>query len=186
MAVGRLGGASNVRGAVARITRDLYLRELITITVVYDDQSRAVLARQIDEWLGRLQAENSAVEAVDRGEDDQLRWYVRMRGVEREYTTVWLTLGQRTLSYETYVMPAPEENHQRLFEHLLRRNERMVGAHFSIGSEDAVFLRGEIALSCLDEAEFDRIVGSLYEYVERYFRPALQIGFASRFRDGGS
>ena len=34
-----------------------------------------------------------------------------MRGEEKDITTVWLTLGQRTLRYETYVMPAPEENH---------------------------------------------------------------------------
>ena len=59
---------------------------------------------------------------------------------------MWLTLGQRTLRYETYVMPAPEENAAELYEHLLRRNERLVGAHFSIGIEDAVFLRGELGV----------------------------------------
>jgi hypothetical protein len=56
-----------------------------------------------------------------------------------------------------------------------------VGAHFSIGAEDAVFLRGELPLAALTEDELDRIVGSLYAYVERYFHSALRIGFASRF-----
>ena len=70
---------------------------------------------------------------------------------------MWLTLGQRTLRYETYFMPAPEENAAELYEHLLRRNERMVGAHFSIGIEDAVFLRGELPNSVLERAELDRI-----------------------------
>ena len=100
---------------------------------------------------------------------------------EKDFTTVWLDLGQRTLRYETYVMPAPEENHAQFYEHLLRRNDQLVGAHFSIGIEDAVFLRGELPLRALDRDELDRILGSLYAYVERCFRPALQIGFATRF-----
>ena len=80
--------------------------------------------------------------AVDRGEPGERRWYVRLRGDEKDFTTVWLTLGQRTLQYETYVMPAPEENHAEFYEHLLRRNAKLVGAQFCIGAENAVFLVG--------------------------------------------
>jgi hypothetical protein len=104
-----------------------------------------------------------------------------MRGDEKDFITVWLLLGQRTLRYETYVMPGPEENRGEFFEQLLRRNEKLVGAHFSIGVEDAVFLRGELPLAALDRAELDRVLGSLYTYVEQCFRPLLRIGFASRF-----
>jgi hypothetical protein len=71
----------------------------------------------------------------------------------------------------------------RLYEQLLRHNDRLVGAHFSIGGEDAVFLRGELPLAALDEAELDRILGSLYAYVERWFVALLRVGFASRFGD---
>jgi hypothetical protein len=80
-------------------------------------------------------------------------------------------------------MPAPEENALEVLDNLLRRNEKLIGAHFSIGAEDAVFLRGDLPLSALSEAELDRIVGSTYAYVEQCFRPLLRIGFASRFRD---
>jgi hypothetical protein len=79
-------------------------------------------------------------------------------------------------------MPAPEENAGELYEHLLRRNEKLVGCHFSIGVEDAVFLRGELPVAALDEPELDRILGTLYATVEQCFRPAMRIGFASRFR----
>jgi hypothetical protein len=37
-------------------------------------------------------------------------------------------------------------------------------------------------LSAVDEGELDRVVGSTYAYVEQYFRPVLQMAFASRFR----
>ena len=68
-------------------------------------------------------------------------------------------------------MPAPEENDGALYEHLLRRNERLVGAHFAIGIEDAVFLRGELAVAALNEAELDRVIGTLYATSSRASRP---------------
>jgi hypothetical protein len=151
------------------------------VTDVHDDGSLAVLERRIDEWLAGFAADNPVVAAIDRGEGPELRWYVRMRGEEKEYTTVWLTLGQRTLRYEAYVMPAPEENAQQLYENVLRRNTKLVGAHFAIGDEDAVFLRGELPILALNEAELDRVIGSLYAYVEQCFPSLIRIGFASRF-----
>ena len=148
-----------------------------------DAAQLAILERQIDEWIGELDAEHDHIVAVDRAEDDVIRWYVRMRGEEKEYTTVWLTLGQRTLRYETYVMPAPEENELALYENLLRRNERLVGVHFSIGAEDAVFLRGELGTHVVDKTDIDRILGTIYATVEQTFTPLLRVGFASRFTD---
>src|SRR5215207_9939423 len=148
---------------------------------VQDDAALAVLERRIDEWLASIAAGWLRVEAIERGAGDEHRWYVRLRGEDKDFTPVWLTLGQRTLRYETYVMPAPEENDGALYEHLLRRNERLVGAHFSIGIEDAVFLRGELGVAALNEAELDRVIGTLYATVEQTFQALLRIGFASRF-----
>ena len=106
---------------------------------------------------------------------------MRLNGEEKSHTTVWFTLGPRTLHYETYVMPAPEENHGAFYEHLLRRNLKLYGAAFAIGAEDAVFLVGQLPNAVVDHDELDRILGSMYVYVEQFFRPALRIGFASRF-----
>ena len=150
---------------------------------LFDDAALARIERQIDEWLSHAKVHNELILAVDRSTDQEIRWYVRMSGQEKEFTTVWLTLGQRTLRFETYVMPAPEENAQVLYESLLRRNEKLVGAHFSIGQEDAVFLRGEIPLAALNEQELDRAIGTLYSTVEQSFGALIRIGFASRFND---
>ena len=145
------------------------------------DELDQVEAR-IDAWLAAELADNPLVLAVDRAEPGVRRWYVRLQGEEKDFTTVWLTIHQRTLQYETYVMPAPEEDHARFYEHLLRRNLGFNGAAFAIGAEDAIFLRGQIPVDAVTDDELDRIVGSLYAYVERCFRPALQIAFASRLR----
>ena len=151
------------------------------MTDPFTGEQLAVLERQIDEWLGELDAKHDHIVAVDRSPDDDVRWFVRMRGDDKDFTTVWLTLGQRTLRYETYVMPAPEENHAQLYEHVLRRNDRLVGAHFSIGVEDAIFLRGEVPVDRVDRNELDRVLGTLYAQVEQCFTGMIRIGFASRF-----
>jgi hypothetical protein len=145
----------------------------------------AVLQRQIDEWLGELDAEHDHIVAVERiaeaSSESGVRWLVRMQGEEKDFTTVWLTLGQRTLKYETYAMAAPEENHADLYEHVLRRNDRLVGAHFSIGVEDGIFLRGELPARQVDLEAIDQALGLLYATVEQCFKGLLRIGFASRF-----
>lgn len=142
-----------------------------------------LLETQVDEWLRTFLDVNELCVAVDRGEKGERRWFVRLKGEDKDFTTVWLRLGQRALHVESYVMPAPEENHERFFEHLLRRNRKTHGLAFCIGDEDAVFLVGQLPLSSLDEANLDRMIGSTYAYVEQFFRPALRIGFASRFKD---
>jgi len=150
------------------------------VTEAYDARELSELEGRIDGWLAELAEENERIIAIDR-EADSIRWYVRMRGDDKEFTTVWLTLGQRTLRYETHVMPAPEENDAELYEHLLRRNDRLVGAHFSIGVEDAIFLRGEMPVGQVTRDELDRVLGTLYADVEQCFQSLLRIGFRSRF-----
>ena len=139
------------------------------------------LEHRIDGWLAAQLEENPIMVAVDRGEPGERRWYVRLAGEEKDFTTIWFTLRQRTLHYETYVMPAPEENHERFWEHLLRRNYKLYGVHFAIGPEDAVFLVGHVPADDVDAGELDRIVGTVFASVEQFFRPALRIGYASRF-----
>ncbi len=139
---------------------------------------------RISEWLGGFSVGNELFEAIDRGEPGESaepRWYVRLRGEEKEHITIWFTLGQRTLRYEAYVLPAPQEHIAEVYEMALRRNDRLVGAHFAIGVEDALFLRGELPLSALNEAELDRIIGSLYQYVEQTFPGLIRLAFASKF-----
>jgi hypothetical protein len=141
------------------------------------------LDARISAWLDEQLRGNPVVAAVERDvESGERRWFVRVRGEQKDVFTIWFHLRQRTLHYETYVMPAPEENHAQLYEHLLRRNLKLFGASFAIGDEDAVFLVGQLANSHVDDDELDRILGSMYEWVEQFFRPAMRIGYASKFK----
>lgn len=139
------------------------------------------LERAIDVWLATQLDENPVVVGVERGEPGERRWYVRVEGDDKDVYSVWFTLGQRTLHYETYFMPAPEENPEACFAHLLRRNAKLYGVAFSVGAEDAVYLAGQLANEAVSPDELDRILGTIYATVELCFRAALRIGFASRF-----
>ena len=140
------------------------------------------IERRIDAWAARQVAADDCVASVERAEPPLRRWYLRLLGEEKSVFSVWLTLQQRSLHFETYFVPAPEENHARLYEYCLRHNLKLRGARFAIGAEDAVFLLGEIGAGDVDEDELDRILGTLYEATERHFRPAMRIGYATRFR----
>ena len=120
----------------------------------------------IDGWAADEQASNALVAAVDR-DADLPRWYVRMRGEEKSIITLWLTLGQRTLRYESYFMPAPSERRADCFEYLLRANLTLFGMRFAVGAEDAVYLVGQMPLGAVVRPELDRITGAMYAASER-------------------
>ncbi len=142
----------------------------------------ADLERRLDRWLANAAEANPVIEHIERGPADEHRWYVRVRGEEKDVWTIWFTLGQRTMHYETYLTPAPEENHAKFYEHLLRRNRRLTGLKLEIGTEDAIFLAGTTPFGQVTEVALDGILGSMYAAVELIFRPAMRIGYASRFR----
>lgn len=146
-----------------------------------DASELAALEADIDGWLSAQVDENPVVLAVERDQPPQRRWYVRVKGEEKDVYTVRFHLRQRTLHWETHFMPAPEENHGQLYEHLLRRNLKLYGGSFVIGDEDALYLQGQLDRSMITEVELDRVLGSVYAWVEQCFRPAIRIGFASRF-----
>lgn len=142
---------------------------------------RAATTTTLTSWLEGL-ADNPVVAAVvEDVESSKDRWFVRVNGEAKDVYSVWFELGQRTLAYETYVMPAPEENHAAFYEQLLVRNDSLRELSFTIGEEHAVFLKGRIDLREVSDEALDRILGSVYAAVELCFKPALNVGFASRF-----
>lgn len=144
------------------------------------DQLAAIEAT-VAGWLAGQLAENPVVAAVDHDPAER-RWHVRIHGEDKDVYTVWFTLGQRTLHYETYFMPAPEEQSADCYAQLLRRNQGLYGLAFSVGAEEAIFLSGQLGNDAIDADELDRILGTFYATVEQCFRSALRLGFPSRFK----
>lgn len=134
----------------------------------------------IDAWIER-QVDEPWVAAVEKMPGEP-HWFVRVNGDEKQVFTIWFLLRQRSLFVETYFMPAPEEQQALVYEFLLRRNLRIFGMGFAIGGEDAVYLTGEIHNHAVTDAELDRLLGTAYMQTEECFRPAMRLGFASKFQ----
>ena len=145
------------------------------------DDELAALDERITAWLEAEAADNPMIDAVERGGPGERRWYVRLLGEDKDVWTAWWTINQRTFRYETFLMPAPEENEKEFYEHLLVRNRELTGMNLEIGEEHAIFLAGSLPVHVVTDADLDRVLGSMWAYVEKIFRPALRIGFASRF-----
>jgi len=105
------------------------------------------------------------------------RWYVRFGCEGRDAATIYFDLHQRTLRYEVYFLPDPPAHREELYRFCLQRNHNAYGAHFSIGPDGDLYLVGRVLLEHLDVAELDRIIGACYELVERWFQPAIRIGY---------
>jgi hypothetical protein len=118
--------------------------------------------------------------------DEELRrWYVRFGCDSRDATTIYFDLHQRTLRFEVYFLPDPPvqtssdqaTNHLDLYRYLLQRNHELYAARFSIGPDGDVYLTGRVALEHLTVEELDRVIGVLYEVVDRTFPTAVRIAY---------
>lgn len=134
---------------------------------------RAVLEERIELWL------NDPESSVEYAEEVEGRWAVRMRQETRDATTIWWDVGERSLSFEAYVLPAPphpEEVHRQA----LVRNARAWRCFFAVDGEGAIVLRGRLARGRVSLDELDRVLGEIFETIELAFRPMVRAGFGDR------
>ena len=121
--------------------------------------------------------------SVERAEAPLRRWYIRLLGEEKTVFSIWLTLQQRSLHFETYFVPAPEENPAQLYEYLPAAATSGCAARASpSGPRTPSSWWARSGPRDVDDDELDRILGTLYEATEQHFRPAMRLGYASRFR----
>jgi hypothetical protein len=148
------------------------------VSLTPDDAAVAAAHDLVDAHLhGPVRAE-AAIQHVEY--DPELRrWYVRFGCDGRDAATIYFDLHQRTLRYELYFLPAPDDESRlpALHAWLLRRNHDLYGARFSLGRDGDVYLTGRVALEHLTTEELDRIIGVLYELTERWFQAAVTIAY---------
>ncbi len=135
----------------------------------------------ISKLLAEVAEDNELILGFEVLNDDQ--WLVRMSGTDKEFITVFLDLRQRSLQFSSYFMPAPAENQQAVYRSVLRQNNTLRGICFSIGKEEALYLKGEVPSAQVDASALDHILGSVYEATERMFCSLRQQAFASRLKD---
>lgn len=138
---------------------------------------REVLETRIRLWL------EDAGSDVEYAEELDGRWAVRMRQETRDATTVWFDVGQRSLRFEAYVLPAPETPAE-VHRQALVRNARAWRVFFAVDDEGAIVLRGRLPADRVDLEELDRVLGEIFETVELAFRPMVRAAFPGREKSG--
>lgn len=128
---------------------------------------RAILEERIHTWL---EDHDSAVEYAEEVEG---RWAVRVRQETRDATTIWFTVGERSLWYEAYMFPVGDVS-SVVFRLALVRNARSWRVFFALDSEGGLVLRGRLPADLVTMAELDLVLGEIYETVEIAFRPMLR------------
>ena len=108
------------------------------------------------------------------------RWGLRMRQSCREATTVWFDVGDLTVGFEAYLLPAPSHNAAEVYRQCLARNHRSWPAASSVDRVGDIYIRGRIPLSDLGPLRLDEAVGAVFELVELSFRPLLVAGYGPR------
>lgn len=110
------------------------------------------------------------------------RWLLRLRGEEKEFITLWLTLRQRTVHIEVQVMPAPEENREAVYRYLLVRNAELAPLTVALGPEDAIYLVGRMPVGEVDDSALDHLCGAALRYVDELYPTAMSLGMATWYR----
>ena len=113
---------------------------------------------------------------------DDVTFAVALPGEKRLKTACLLTVGNHALEIEAFVMRAPDENHERVYEWLLQHNARMYAVAWTIDSTGDIYLVGRLPLSAVTADEIDRVLGCVLEYADGSFNVLLEMGFGSSIR----
>ncbi len=115
-------------------------------------------------------------------EPEEGHFVVTLPGTRKQKTTCSLVVGEHALTVQAFVARHVDENAEAVYRWLLERNLRMYGVSFAIDHLGDIYLAGRLPLSSLDEAELDRILGSVLEYADGSFNTILELGFASAIK----
>ena len=122
-------------------------------------------------WVEDPESDVVAAELVEG------RWAVRMAQQTRDFTTVWVEPGERTVGFEAYVLPPPPRDVEEVFRQLLFRNHGAWRVHFAIDGNREIYLRGRVEAEQANEPTLQFVFGEVYELVELAFRPLLDAGY---------
>jgi hypothetical protein len=130
------------------------------------ERARAV----VDRWVAAHDG------PVDRDGD---RWMVMLAGEHKRTIGVTLSVGDHTLTAQSFFMRAPDEDREHVYDLLLRRHMRSYTLRFALHPDGDVLLVGVLPLAAVTDVELDRMLGQLLDVADATFDEALRRGFAS-------
>jgi hypothetical protein len=113
---------------------------------------------------------------AERSDD---RWTVMLAGEHKRTVGVTLSIGDHTLTAQSFFMRAPDEDRERVYDLLLRRHLRSYTLRFALHPDGDLLLVGVLPLGAVTDDELDRMLGQLLTVADETFDEALRLGFAT-------
>jgi hypothetical protein len=107
---------------------------------------------------------------------------VTLPGSHKLKTMVNLIVGEHALRAEAFVIRQPDENREKVWEWLLRRNSRLHGVAFTIDAVGDVYLTGRLPLPAVTASTLDNMLGAILEAADESFDVLLELGFSGAIR----
>ncbi|BDX34508.1 hypothetical protein TUM20985_50550 [Mycobacterium antarcticum] len=104
---------------------------------------------------------------------------VAVPGERRLITNTILTVGTHSLRIEAFICRQPDEDHEKVYRYLLRRNGRLFGVAYTLDNLGDIYLVGRIAVDSVTPEVIDGILGQVVQAVDSDFNMLLELGFHS-------
>lgn len=130
----------------------------------------------VDEIIAEVCADLPLEKTGDRS------YVVTLPGSHKLKTLVNLIVGEHALRAEAFVIRQPDENREKVWEWLLRRNSRLHGVAFTIDSVGDVYVAGRLPLPAVTASTLDMLLGAILEAADDSFDALLELGFSSSIR----
>ena len=119
---------------------------------------------------------------LDYDQKDENTYLITLPGQAKKRTHCALIIGDHSLSINAFVIRKVDENHQKVYEYLLRKNAAMYSVAFALNELGDIYLVGRLPIDAVNEQEIDRILGAVLQYADSSFNPLLELGFSSAIR----
>ena len=119
---------------------------------------------------------------LDYDQKDESTYLITLPGQAKQQTHCALIIGDHSLSINAFVIRKVDENQEKVYEYLLRKNAGMYSIAFALNELGDIYLVGRLPLDAVNEQEIDRILGAVLQYADSSFNPLLELGFSSAIR----
>ncbi|MDP9166567.1 MAG: YbjN domain-containing protein [Actinomycetota bacterium] len=104
---------------------------------------------------------------------------VAVPGERRLITNTVFAVGDHSVRIEAFICRNPDEDFEKVYRYLLRRNRRLFGVAYTLDNLGDIYLVGKIALSAISPEVIDGVLGQVVQAVDSDFNMLLELGFHS-------
>lgn len=107
---------------------------------------------------------------------------VQLPGEKRLKTALHLRVQRESVRVEAFVCRNPDEDFEKVYKYLLRRNRRLYQAAYTLDNNGDIYLVGRMPLVAVTDEELDRVLGQVLEAADHDFNIIIELGFHTSIR----